>query len=90
MVELPIVNQQKCRKAYKQVYNGVVCAGGQKDKGICSGDSGGPFQCYLNKKWVYIGLDSYTALCALPEYPSVFTYVPYFTSWAKDKIAKNS
>jgi len=90
MVELPIVKQQTCRKAYKQVYDGVVCAGGQKGKGISSGDSGGPFQCYINKKWVYIGLDSYTALCALPENPSVFTYVPYFTSWAKDKIAKNS
>jgi hypothetical protein len=52
MVELPIVNQQKCSKAYVplQVNSENICAGGQVGKGICNWDIGGPFQCFINNQ----------------------------------------
>ncbi len=85
-VSLPIFPNKKCRKIFEIVTEGNVCAGGRKGKGICSGDSGGPFQCKLNGTWVYVGLDSFTTLCALPERPSVFTRISHFVDWIQSKI----
>lgn len=90
MIDLPLISRARCQTAYEQVGVGNICAGGQRGKGICSGDSGGPFQCFLGGQWVYVGLDSYTALCALPDYPSVFTKVYNYVDWLQNTIARNA
>jgi len=90
MVDLPLVGRTNCQRVYEQVGVGNICAGGRSGKGICSCDSGGPFQCSLNGEWVYVGLDSYTALCALPDYPSVFTKVYHYVDWLQNTMARNT
>ena len=61
--EVPIVNQEKCNKAYKS-FGGVtarmVCAGFDKGgKDACQGDSGGPLVAFDNENAVLVGVVSW-------------------------------
>ncbi|XP_055389299.1 trypsin-1-like [Condylostylus longicornis] len=82
-VQLPIVNQDQCNKAYK-AYGGVtprmICAGlkeGGKDS--CQGDSGGPL--VLNN--TLIGVVSWGYGCAVAGYPGVYARVPAVRDWIR-------
>ena len=83
-VVLPIASKQFCQRAYSsevEILDSHVCAGGKKGRGICSGDSGGAIFCPASalkggqEGPVLVGVDSFTAICALENYPSVFTRV---------------
>ncbi|XP_037300492.1 trypsin, alkaline C-like [Manduca sexta] len=84
-VALRTVNQMICALRYnsieKMVNENMLCAGwlnvGGKD--TCQGDSGGPL--YYGR--VVVGITSWGAQCAVPEFPGVYTRVPRFTSWVQ-------
>lgn len=88
--EVPIVNQEKCSKAYRR-YGGVtsrmLCAGFDKGgKDACQGDSGGPLVA-INSKTnspVLVGVVSWGYGCAQPSYPGVYSRVQVARSWIRD------
>ena len=62
----------------------MFCAGGNNiEKGICSGDSGGPV---VNQDQQQCGIVSWAEGCAPKEKPDVFTDVSQFISWINEKM----
>ncbi|XP_076133793.1 elastase-1-like [Alosa pseudoharengus] len=85
---LPIVNYRICRSRSwwgRTVKYSMVCAGGNGRQSSCFGDSGGPLNCYIGRRWVVHGLSSFASGrgCNTVRKPSVFTRVSAFTSWIK-------
>ncbi|KAK9695314.1 Trypsin [Popillia japonica] len=81
MVEVPLVSATDCQAAYAPNYvitERMLCAGfteGGKD--ACEGDSGGP----LAIDGLLIGVVSWGAGCARPDYPGVYANVPNLRSY---------
>ncbi|KAM4689629.1 elastase-1-like [Discoglossus pictus] len=61
----------------------MVCAGGDGVKSGCSGDSGGPLNCFRNGAWVVHGIVSYGLVpyCSTFQKPTVFTRVSAYIDW---------
>ncbi|XP_068973412.1 venom protease isoform X3 [Bombus flavifrons] len=75
-VQVPVVSNAVCKKAYSDGSDTIICAGytaGGKDS--CQGDSGGPLMISQNFTYYEIGVVSYGHECALPKYPGVYTRV---------------
>nr|XP_039268100.1 A disintegrin and metalloproteinase with thrombospondin motifs adt-1-like [Styela clava] len=99
-VDLPIVEPQKCIKAYKDEDTKVnrtimMCAGydeGGKDS--CRGDSGGPFVCQRCNScgWYLAGVVSFGSGCAQKGFYGVYADVHYFEKWISEmtKIPVNN
>lgn len=84
---VPTVIQSQCNRAYRGgITPRMICAGyaaGGKDS--CQGDSGGPLS-YVNADVpVLLGVVSFGAGCAQPNYPGVYARVsaPAIRSWIK-------
>ena len=83
-VELPLVGEQTCRKAYPgaKIDARTLCAGLKKGgKDSCQGDSGGPLVARDGDEWVQVGVVSWGAGCAKPGKYGVYTNVGAFTEW---------
>ncbi|KAM5151672.1 serine protease 27-like [Mantella aurantiaca] len=83
-VMVPLIDRKTCAMMYKgsTIQNDEVCAGysnGQKDS--CQGDSGGPLVCKVQGVWYQVGIVSWGAYCAEPQYPGVYTLVTAYQSW---------
>jgi len=94
-VDVPVVSQDDCRKAYlpfgRKVENSMICAGystGGKDS--CDGDSGGPLTYKENGRSYLIGVVSWGhPKCALPEYPGVYARVTTALDWIQEELGKS-
>lgn len=67
-VEVPIVNQELCKRSYTHLAGSQLCAG-ESGRDSCQGDSGGP----LTYNGVHIGIVSSGRGCALPGWPGIYT-----------------
>ncbi|XP_015917849.1 chymotrypsin-C isoform X2 [Parasteatoda tepidariorum] len=69
-----------------------VCAGGERDKGICFGDSGGPLVALNETKPVAIGVASFVSRrgCAQPFIPAVYTRVASYMDWITEKMGEDA
>ena len=88
-VNLPIVNNTKCKSKHDQFdENTQICAGGFSNggSGTCYGDSGGPLQCQLEDTWYLMGVTSYGDPCAMPNNPDVFTKISFYHDWIMEHI----
>lgn len=82
---LPLVSRDTCNSP--ESYNGLieegqVCAGfanGGVD--ACVGDSGGPLYISTNNGLQQIGITSFGAGCALPDFYGVYTNVSFYADW---------
>ncbi|XP_031638810.1 polyserase-2-like [Contarinia nasturtii] len=88
--EVPIVNQEKCMKAYQR-FGGVtprmICAGFDKGgKDACQGDSGGPLVAFdkSNENPKLVGVVSWGYGCAKPHYPGVYSRVTEAREWINE------
>ncbi|KAM9249276.1 serine protease 40-like [Dugong dugon] len=89
-----IIENEFCRNYFpppdpnKRVYSvheDMLCAGDlNTGKSICRGDSGGPLVCQVNNSWFLMGLSSWSLDCREPIFPSIFTRVPYFSTWIQE------
>ncbi|NXY86107.1 CELA1 elastase, partial [Alcedo cyanopectus] len=61
----------------------MICAGGDGVRAGCSGDSGGPLNCYRNKRWEIRGIVSFGLVpyCNTSKKPTVFTRVSSYLDW---------
>ncbi|XP_068100118.1 serine protease 27-like [Hyperolius riggenbachi] len=89
-VMVPLIDHDDCQEMYMNVSSiaeDMICAGykdGQKD--ACQGDSGGPLVCKVGDIWYQAGIVSWGNGCALPNYPGVYSSVPYYASWVQRSI----
>lgn len=91
-VAVPAVDINTCAtQLLKSIDSTQLCAGGEKGKDSCSGDSGGPL---INTEtiedinaFVVIGIVSFgPASCGTLNKPGVYTRVSAFTDWIKGTI----
>jgi len=80
--EVPFVSDATCQRAYGSslVPGDEICAGlPQGGVDTCQGDSGGPmFRRNVAGAWVQVGIVSWGAGCARPNFPGVYTEVSTF------------
>ena len=83
-VDLPLVGEETCRKAYPgaAIDGRTLCAGLRKGgKDSCQGDSGGPLVVRDGDEWVQVGVVSWGAGCAKPGKYGVYTHTGAFADW---------
>lgn len=93
-LKVPIVDLQVCQDKYgargAKVNNKMVCAGGEKNKDSCKGDSGGPLitQTGVDSEQYYIeGIVSYGHIeCGKEGFPAIYTRVSDFLDWIRQNV----
>ncbi|XP_014210587.1 trypsin-1-like [Copidosoma floridanum] len=87
-MDVPWISKKLCNESYAKfdgIRDGQICTGylGERDKDICSGDSGAP----LIFQGKVIGVAAYTeGRCGRLDYPAVYTEVAYFLDWIKEHV----
>ncbi|XP_050590762.1 uncharacterized protein LOC126922324 [Bombus affinis] len=97
---LPIVDEVQCQMTYGNVGvalgYGQICAGGQKGKDSCRGDSGGSLMAVErdqngSARWVAVGVVSFgPSPCGMPGWPGVYTRVIDFVPWILSKMRQRN
>ena len=101
MVELPLVSGTKCEAIYqKRLFNSKyqICAGGEKNKDSCNGDSGSPLMKAIKKNissnrfiisYVLVGTVSYgPPACGDENEMGVYTRVEGYEDWILRNLRK--
>ncbi|XP_067627436.1 trypsin zeta-like [Eurosta solidaginis] len=86
-VKVSVLSNAECNEDYAgRITDAMFCAGlrGVGGKDACQNDSGGPL--LVNGR--VAGVVSWGIGCAFPQYPGVYTNVPYFRPWLREKIAQ--
>ncbi|XP_050504927.1 serine protease easter [Diabrotica virgifera virgifera] len=95
-LDVPVKANTECSRTYRQagvqVNNGQLCAGGEKGKDSCRGDSGGPLMAYaadeeFQLNWFIIGVVSFgPSPCGMENWPGVYTKVANYVPWIVSKL----
>lgn len=87
-VQVPVVSDAKCKRAYgSSIHDSMVCAGlDQGGKDSCQGDSGGPMVCEQNGKFFLEGVVSWGSGCASPGKYGVYARVRYLKGWIDETM----
>lgn len=90
-VVLPYVEPEQCKRVFRaqqlEIGPGQLCAGGEKAKDTCGGDSGSPLMFYDVKAgaWVLTGIVSLGVRdCGTEGIPGVYTDVRQYLDWIKE------
>ena len=97
MVKLPVMSSETCEKLYhKNEFNSKyqICAGGEKNKDSCGGDSGSPLMKVVKKNndsktnvhsYILIGMVSYGPQeCGIENRAGVYTRVEGYDDWISE------
>ncbi|XP_051176616.1 trypsin-1-like isoform X1 [Leptopilina boulardi] len=88
-IRVPLVKTSKCKEEYRhhhmKVKSDQICYGFHNktttlDK--CQGDSGGPL---VNDDGIVLGVVSQGVKCGTHGLPGIYTSVPFFRDWVKEK-----
>lgn len=93
-VEVPLVDKSMCQNIYNRsskinFVDSQICAGGERGKDSCTGDSGGPLmqRDRDSRKLVTVGLASMgSQLCGTLYWPAVYTKIYSFLPWIIGEI----
>ncbi|CAK1547621.1 unnamed protein product [Leptosia nina] len=90
-VDLPLATKQECEPYYAQrevpLWDGQLCAGGEKGKDSCKGDSGGPLMNENGKIWEIVGIVSFGPTpCGMEHIPGVYTKVYQYLPWIRSQM----
>ncbi|XP_048748230.2 elastase-1-like [Ostrea edulis] len=81
-VDLPIFDSEECGEVFDMTY--ILCAGAyNQNKGICSGDSGGPLICERDGESVQVGVTVLANAMDPGNNPGVFVRVSAYLDWIK-------
>ncbi|XP_070152531.1 ovochymase [Polyergus mexicanus] len=93
---LPLADKDQCDQIYSnagvRLGYGQMCAGGQKGKDSCRGDSGGPLMSVERiadgtGRWAAVGVVSFgPSPCGMQDWPGVYTRVVDFVPWIISKL----
>ncbi|XP_072749672.1 CLIP domain-containing serine protease HP8-like [Anoplolepis gracilipes] len=93
---LPLADKDQCDQTYSnagvRLGYGQVCAGGQRGKDSCRGDSGGPLMTVERLadgtgRWAAVGVVSFgPSPCGMQGWPGVYTRVIDFVPWIVSKL----
>uniref|UniRef100_A0A8D8H4A2 Serine protease easter n=1 Tax=Culex pipiens TaxID=7175 RepID=A0A8D8H4A2_CULPI len=94
-VTLPFVTNVRCQEVYGnyslRIADTQICAGGQKARDTCRGDSGSPLMFYNRQqsRWFTYGLVSRgPSTCGTDGVPSIYTNVFRYDEWVRETMAK--
>uniref|UniRef100_A0A182PAD4 CLIP domain-containing serine protease n=1 Tax=Anopheles epiroticus TaxID=199890 RepID=A0A182PAD4_9DIPT len=89
-LSLPYVDRDKCSKTFRpwsfSLGPGQMCAGGERAKDTCAGDSGSPLMSYDMRRgiWYITGIVSLGVRgCGVEGLPGVYTNVHYYLPWIR-------
>ncbi|XP_043193012.1 phenoloxidase-activating factor 3-like [Amphibalanus amphitrite] len=92
-LHVPVVDSQKCVKAFQRFRTAIgphqLCAGGQKGRGACAGDAGGPLMAAAvpGQPRVLVGVVSFgPATCGTQNVPDVYTRVADYKDWIVENM----
>ncbi|KAG5321096.1 EAST protease, partial [Pseudoatta argentina] len=95
---LPLAEKSLCDQTYVsagvRLGLGQICAGGQKGKDSCRGDSGGPLMALERiadgtGKWTAVGVVSFgPSPCGMQGWPGVYTKVSDFVPWILNNMRR--
>lgn len=95
-VKVPVKDLSTCSSTYSianvRLGSGQLCAGGEKGRDSCRGDSGGPLMTVsLDKNkdvhWFVAGVVSFgPSPCGMENWPGVYTKVSKYVNWIVSKI----
>ncbi|GLV36630.1 easter [Carabus blaptoides fortunei] len=96
-VTVPLVTQSQCNPIYSRASvslgNSQICAGGQKGKDSCRGDSGGPLMTVASSRangqpnWYAVGVVSFgPSPCGMQGWPGVYTKVADYIPWIQRNL----
>lgn len=95
-LQVPVKSNDECAKTYKQANVDLkqtqLCAGGEKGKDSCRGDSGGPLMAnYADENndinWYVVGVVSFgPSPCGMEGWPGVYTNVCDYADWIQSKM----
>jgi Secreted trypsin-like serine protease len=93
-IELPVVKNEDCDRVYqdkgRRIGTGQLCAGGEKDRDSCTGDSGSPLMMRVlaDNRFSVVGIVSYGPdTCGKENWPGVYTRVSEYTNWILDQLS---
>ncbi|XP_047442272.1 duodenase-1-like isoform X2 [Mugil cephalus] len=87
VVNVSVINPQKCKKIWHHLPAKVICAGGYgTNKGFCQGDSGGPLVCKGKAVGVVSANRNY--ICNYPDLPNVYTDISKHLEWINKVVKK--
>lgn len=88
---LPLADSEACAQKYRNaginLGEGQICAGGQRGKDSCRGDSGGPLMSVERTndgagRWTAVGVVSFgPSPCGMQGWPGVYTKVVDYVPW---------
>ncbi|XP_049810371.1 trypsin-1-like [Schistocerca nitens] len=81
-VTVNVTNRGICRASI--VLEGMLCAGGERNKDSCQGDSGGPLVC----NGTLAGVVSFGVSCGLPGFPGVYTDVSKYVDFLNYSLTR--
>ncbi|XP_063367244.1 phenoloxidase-activating enzyme-like [Cydia amplana] len=92
-VDLPYKTIESCQPAYDvpkrrvALWDNQICAGGEKGRDTCKGDSGGPLMYAKTDAFEVVGIVSFgPSPCGLVNVPGVYTKVAAYLPWIRSTI----
>ncbi|KAL1506476.1 hypothetical protein ABEB36_005836 [Hypothenemus hampei] len=86
-VDLVAFDKVLCKNKFQmidlEISESQLCAGGEKLKDSCNGDSGGPLMIFNGTHYFASGLVSYGIGCGMKDWPGVYTSIPHYLNWIK-------
>lgn len=81
----------ECAGTYRAVRvrlsEGQLCAGGDRGKDSCRGDSGGPLMSLKTNNWYAAGIVSFGPTpCGYENWPGIYTRVSQYMDWIVGKL----
>lgn len=95
-LKVPLSDRAQCVSTYQaagiNLDDSQICAGGERGRDSCNGDSGGPLMTVARTpqdklKWTAAGVVSFgPSPCGMQNWPGVYTRVTSFMPWILSKI----
>ncbi|XP_037793543.1 phenoloxidase-activating factor 2-like [Penaeus monodon] len=101
-IDLPMVGHGQCERALKTsprlspnffLHSSFVCAGGEPNKDVCTGDGGSPLVCPMPgdpTRYVQAGVVAWGLGCGQAGMPGVYASVSQASEWIRSTIQQNT
>lgn len=88
---LPVISKTRCLASFSGIDGAVICAGGEANKNVCNGDSGGPLFVRDDAgSWVVVGVTSRGPPdCGVPGTPAIWTRVSAYSNFISSVVAQS-